>query len=998
MKKLLLFVLAAFAFAACEQTPIEEQSSVLQDAPETLTVGFEGNDTRIQLNEAQKTVWTKGDLVSVFYRSNANQQWKYDGETGARTANLKRVDAGTATRDMDRVVVVYPYNEDYYINPSTFNVQASLPATQTYLANSYGLDGNIMISSAEYNDVTLKNVCGWLKLQLTGDGEVVKSITFKGNNGEQVAGELYINSAEATAILASDMGNIAEDDGNNATGGAGANLSFDDVVLKEVTLDCYTGVTLGAEATAFYIALPPQTFEKGFVVEVNCSGYEPMIISTDNSISVERNHIQPMKAVEFEAEEQEFWFAFENISLEGTDCTVDIIPSNETLPYIVMSVDKAYIEGNSLENDEALFADDMAYFNWLGGLYGISALEVMNMRSKVGRDTVTISECTETFIIYAYYFDGETGELLGNIARYEYKIENNDVIEDELSVAIEVIDGVPHYVVEPRDDSAYWYIIGVSKSNYELLTSMYGSDEAILNEYFSRIDSESIIFYLHQGSEALPVNIKNDVTEYVYIACIVDINDNYAISNIVTGEFSTDNTPADIFEGDMPNNEIWYVTSDNTPVEVRNAHEFGATFVSNTYSSYGVVKFDGDVTKIANDAFSDVNVVQVRLPESLTAIGHSSFHGCGELNKVNLPNSITFIDGYSFAWCGNLKEITLPTSLKKIEYWAFVGCGFASVNVPEGVETIVSAFGGNLNLEKFEGVYASDDGRCLIMGNTLVDFAPANMTEYTIPNGPTKIDNWCFSTSLLQRVTIPNSVVEIGDRAFNGCEDLTSVTLSDNLEVCAGNAFDGCINLQEFIGTLTSEDKRCLVIGNELVAFARYGLSEYSVPEYITSIGGGVFQGCEIKYVKLHDNISSIGDFAFDGAHLEKIDIPDKVTSIGAYTFGYCRNAKEINLGKYTTVIRNMAFVECNNVTKIYIPATIQRIEWGALLSTTLKEVFCAATEPPYLEDDVFYGEMTNRKIYVPAASIAKYKSAEGWSSYKSELVAYDFENGVVVE
>ena len=299
MKKLLLYVFALVAFAACEQAPIEEQSAIRQDSPETLTVGFEGDDTRIQLNSAQKTVWTKGDQVSVFYRSNANQLWKYDGETGARTANLKRVDAGTATRDMDRVVVVYPYNEDYYINPSTYNVQATLPATQHYLANSYGLDGNIMISSAEYNDVTLKNVCGWLKLQLTGDGEVVKSITFKGNNGEQVAGELYVNSAEATAILASDMGNIAEDDGNNATGGAGANLSFDDVVLKEVTLDCGEGVALGKNATAFYIALPPQTFDDGFTVEVACVDGSKMVKSSNKSLSIERNHIQPMAALSF---------------------------------------------------------------------------------------------------------------------------------------------------------------------------------------------------------------------------------------------------------------------------------------------------------------------------------------------------------------------------------------------------------------------------------------------------------------------------------------------------------------------------------------------------------------------------------------------------------------------------------------------------------------------------------------------------------------------------
>lgn len=286
---------------------------IADGAPETLIVDFEGDDTRIQLNEAQKTVWTKDDQVSVFYRSNANQLWKYTGETGERTAVLKRVDAGNATESMKRVVVVYPYNENYYINTETYNVQASLPAVQHYLANSYGLDGNIMISSAEYNQVTLKNVCGWLKLQLTGEGEVVKSITFKGNNGEQVAGELYINSADATSVLASNMGNIAEDEGENVTGGACANLSFDDVALTEVTLDCGEGVTLGSEATAFYIALPPQTFEKGFTVDVNCKGYNLMNISTQKVVTIERNHIQPMAEVAFSSEvrtiaNNEIWY------------------------------------------------------------------------------------------------------------------------------------------------------------------------------------------------------------------------------------------------------------------------------------------------------------------------------------------------------------------------------------------------------------------------------------------------------------------------------------------------------------------------------------------------------------------------------------------------------------------------------------------------------------------------------------------------------------------
>ena len=292
MKRFLLFVAVATLFAACSKDAIDEQQgiqNIVDEAPATLTVGFEDDETRIQLNEAQKTVWTNGDLVSVFYRSDANQQWKYDGETGARTADLTRVDAGEATATMNRVVVVYPYNEDYYFNTETYNVQASLPATQTYLKDSYGLDGNIMVSSSEYNQFKLKTVYGWLKLQLTGNGEKIKSITVRGNDGEQVAGDVVINTTDATITLA------ADGDKSDAT------------IFTEVTLDCVDGVTLGAEATAFYIALPPQTFTKGLTVEITAIDGSAMTQSTDNEVVIERNHIKPMAAFAAEFPVPETW-------------------------------------------------------------------------------------------------------------------------------------------------------------------------------------------------------------------------------------------------------------------------------------------------------------------------------------------------------------------------------------------------------------------------------------------------------------------------------------------------------------------------------------------------------------------------------------------------------------------------------------------------------------------------------------------------------------------
>ena len=364
MKRFLLFALAVTMFAACTGNVIVELSGVkpIDEAPETLVVGFEEDDkTRIQLNEAQKTVWTNGDLVSVFYRSDANQKWQYTGDTGERVAELTQVDEGVATETMKRVVVVYPYNDNYYINTDTYNVQATLPATQTYLESSYGLDGNIMISQSEYNNISLKSVCGWLKLQLTGNGEKIKSIKLRGNNGEQVAGELYINSADATAILSSDAGGT--DDGD--TGGAGGGLIFEDTILKEVTLDCGEGVELGSAATSFYIALPPQTFDSGFTVDITTINGLVMTKSTDKEVTIERNHIQPIATLDAEFVEQipnnQIWYTSVNgkpITISSSQCgqVAQSNVYNETAGRyeVTFANDVKYIYNEAFDNDTNL--------------------------------------------------------------------------------------------------------------------------------------------------------------------------------------------------------------------------------------------------------------------------------------------------------------------------------------------------------------------------------------------------------------------------------------------------------------------------------------------------------------------------------------------------------------------------------------------------------------------------------------------------------------------
>ena len=284
------------AFVACTQNDVEELTDNRVALPETITGGFEGGDTRIELNEALKTVWTEGDEVSVFYKTLTNIRGAFQGKTGDRQGNilLSQTEFGDAV--MDEYVVIYPYNEDYLLNTEALTLNAPIPATQSYKEGSYGENGNIMADASDATHVTLRSIYGWLRVHLTGDGEVVESITLRGNNGEQLAGYAQIDLNDYSARFISES---SEPENDMEVGG---DLVFEDELITEITLDCGEEVELGAEERVFYIALLPQTFAEGVTIEVNCAGYKPMTLSTDSGITIERNHIKPMAAVEYDAE------------------------------------------------------------------------------------------------------------------------------------------------------------------------------------------------------------------------------------------------------------------------------------------------------------------------------------------------------------------------------------------------------------------------------------------------------------------------------------------------------------------------------------------------------------------------------------------------------------------------------------------------------------------------------------------------------------------------
>ena len=618
MRKFYIFALVATMFAACATDGVNEPSATIEDlAPETLTVSFEGEESRIQLQEG-KTVWNEGDLVSVFYRSNANQKWQFQGATGDRTGNLKRVEMGTATETINRVVVVYPYAENYYINPETYNVEASLPATQTYVADSYGVGGNIMVSNGEYNQLVLKSVCGWLKLELTGNGESIKSITLKGNNGEQVAGQLYINSADATAVLASEMGG-AEDNGS-----AGGNLVFEDTILTEVTLNCGDGVTLSAEPTAFYIALPPQTFANGISLNVTATNGATMTKSTDKEVIIERNHILPMAELEVDFPQptpaaNEIWYT-------TTDGEMAELKSNiyDMYPY-----SQSYDEANDIWIIK--FEDSVAHL-YSEGIFPTSS----NVK------TITLPNSITYLPSYAFNRLGSLTNITipDSVTKIDYAAFENctsltsiTIPNSVTSIGERAFDGCSSLLnvvlgnsVKTIGDSAF--------SNCTSLTSITIPDSVTVigGSAFSGCTSLEA-FYGKFASSDNRCLIVNGVLNSFAIGC-------------------------DITEYNVPD---------------------GVTTIGscafNRCSAITNIAIPDSVTVIGVSAFNNcTSLTSITIPDSVTSIEWSTFSNCTSLTSVTIPDSVTSIGGYAFRECTSLTSVTIPDSVTSIGYQAFQNC------------------------------------------------------------------------------------------------------------------------------------------------------------------------------------------------------------------------------------------------------------------------------------------------------------------------------------
>ena len=192
-----------------------------------------------------------------------------------------------------------------------------------------------------------------------------------------------------------------------------------------------------------------------------------------------------------------------------------------------------------------------------------------------------------------------------------------------------------------------------------------------------------------------------------------------------------------------------------------------------------------NIVKINEKAFMhNRNLTVLNLPESICQIGDSAFAHCDSLTTINIPSKITNIGKAMFYGCDSLKVITIPENVKTIDKEAFAGSGLVEVTFSPGVTVIgPSAFYGCNDLKNITipGSVKNIDS---------LAFARSGLMEVKLNPGVAVIGSEAFYSTALKEVNIPDSVVEIGDRAFAGCKYLQKVTLPRRFAKNIENIFE----------------------------------------------------------------------------------------------------------------------------------------------------------------------------------------------------------------
>lgn len=363
----------------------------------------------------------------------------------------------------------------------------------------------------------------------------------------------------------------------------------------------------------------------------------------------------------------------------------------------------------------------------------------------------------------------------------------------------------------------------------------------------------------------------------------------------------------------------------------------------------GSVDENGKPIAVPAERWADLTEVVIK--DSVTEIGKDVFQGCVGLTKVTIPDSVKKIGTWSFYMCKGLKNVDIPANME-IGDSSFRQSGLEQVTVSGGsvgnyafhrIDNLkkISINCETIGEEAFSGCdYLTD----ITLGEnvkTLGDkafYTCDALERVEIPSTVTDIGEKTFySCPALKEAIIRAGTVKAG--TFYNCRALTTLIISDNAMLDAsftaknayangtletvkigkgeiGNsAFNGCPNL-----TTVELGNGVTSVGNSAF-FKCTALTSITIGDRVTSIGTSAFNGCTALEAA---NIGSgtIGASAFqDCSRLANVTLGDGVTSIGTNAFLRCTALTSMNIGSSVKTIESYAFSGCSALEEVTISA-----------------------------------------------------------------------------